>query len=66
MTTVAYNKALEDAISVLDKIAMTVDVKDRKFYLIIFFLCFKVSGSFVFIKVISVCMLLEAEDYEQS
>lgn len=28
---VAYNKALEDAIAVLDKIAMTIDVKDRKF-----------------------------------
>lgn len=34
--TVAYNKALEDAIAVLDKIAVTVDVKDRKFYLSIF------------------------------
>lgn len=28
---VAYNKALEDAIAVLDKIAMTIDVTDRKF-----------------------------------
>lgn len=27
----AYNKALEDAIAVLDKIAMAVDVNDRKF-----------------------------------
>lgn len=27
----AYNKALEDAIAVLDKIAMSVDVNDRKF-----------------------------------
>ena len=26
----AYNKALEDAIAVLDKIAMSVDVNDRK------------------------------------
>ena len=26
----AYNKALEDAITVLDKIAMTIDVNDRK------------------------------------
>ncbi|XP_039038912.1 T-complex protein 1 subunit gamma-like isoform X1 [Hibiscus syriacus] len=25
----AYNKALEDAIDVLDKIAMSIDVKDR-------------------------------------
>lgn len=28
---VAYNKALEDAIAVLDKIAMSIDVKDREF-----------------------------------
>lgn len=28
---VAYSKALEDAIAVLDKIAMSVDVNDRKF-----------------------------------
>ena len=27
----AYNKALEDAIAVLDKIAMSIDLKDRKF-----------------------------------
>ena len=27
----AYNKALEDAIAVLDRIAMPIDVKDRKF-----------------------------------
>lgn len=33
LVSVAYNKALEDAIAVLDKIAMTVDVKDRKFLL---------------------------------
>lgn len=26
----AYNKALEDAIAVLDKIAMSIDVNDRK------------------------------------
>lgn len=32
----AYNKALEDAVSVLDKIAMTVDVNDRKFIAFIF------------------------------
>lgn len=32
----AYNKALEDAIAVLDKIAMTVDVKDRKFIPLVF------------------------------
>ena len=31
LVIVAYNKALEDAIAVLEKIAMTVDVKDRKF-----------------------------------
>jgi len=28
----AYNKALEDAIAVLDKIAMPIDAKDRKFF----------------------------------
>jgi T-complex protein 1 subunit gamma len=28
----AYNKALEDAIAVLDQIAMPIDVKDRKFF----------------------------------
>ena len=28
----AYNKALEDAIAVLDKIAMPIDSQDRKFY----------------------------------
>lgn len=27
----AYNRALEDAIAVLDKIAMPIDVDDRKF-----------------------------------
>lgn len=27
----AYIKALEDALAVLDKIAMTIDTKDRKF-----------------------------------
>ena len=27
---IAYNKALEDALAVLDKIAMDIDVKDRK------------------------------------
>lgn len=32
----AYNKALEDAVAVLDKIAMTVDVKDRKFVTFVF------------------------------
>ncbi|XP_039038917.1 T-complex protein 1 subunit gamma-like isoform X2 [Hibiscus syriacus] len=33
----AYNKALEDAIDVLDKIAMSIDVKDRMFLLIFVF-----------------------------
>lgn len=27
----AYNKALEDAVAVLDKISMSIDAKDRKF-----------------------------------
>jgi len=31
MFSAAYNKALEDAIAVLDKIAMPIDAKDRKF-----------------------------------
>lgn len=31
MLSAAYNKALEDAIAVLDKIAMPIDAKDRKF-----------------------------------
>lgn len=30
LLVVAYNKALEDAIAVLDKIAMPIDVNDRK------------------------------------
>jgi hypothetical protein len=34
----AYTKALDDAISVLDKIAMSVDVNDRKFTWILLFL----------------------------
>lgn len=28
----AYNKALEDAVAVLDKIAMPIDVNDRKLF----------------------------------
>ena len=31
MLSAAYDKALEDAIAVLDKIAMPVDANDRKF-----------------------------------
>ena len=34
----AYTKALDDAIAVLDKIAMPVDVNDRKFTWILWFL----------------------------
>jgi len=33
----AYTKALDDAIAVLDKIAMPVDVNDRKFTVNIYF-----------------------------
>lgn len=45
----AYTKALEDAIAALDKIAMSIDAKDRRFLHPIMFLefalffCFRVS-----------------------
>lgn len=42
----AYNRALEDAVAVLEKIAMNIDVKDRKFLFSPFF------GVFHILKII--------------
>jgi hypothetical protein len=46
LSSSAYTKALDDAIAVLDKIAMAVDVNDRKFTVNIYF-C---TGSWHFVN----------------
>lgn len=53
----AYNKALEDALAVLDKISMSIDVNDRKlhhnpifFLYLIHIHVYSLAQSFLFMK----------------
>jgi len=48
----AYSKALEDAIAVLDKIAVSIDVNDRKLLLLNFLIVIVYQDSSFFLVVL--------------
>jgi hypothetical protein len=50
--TAAYSKALEDAIAVIDKIAMSIDVNDRKLLLLNFLIVIVYQDSSFFLVVL--------------